>query len=55
MSETISQVRRGEIDPKVANSVGYLANIVVKALDYGDLEQRVAALEELAEKKSGKK
>src|SRR5579863_2678940 len=30
LEQTISQVRRGEIDPRVANSVGFLANILIR-------------------------
>lgn len=29
LCETISQVRRGEIDPRIANSVGYLSNVLL--------------------------
>lgn len=42
---TINQVRRGELDPRVANTVGYLANVAIKALEQGDLEDRIAELE----------
>ena len=42
---TINQVRRGEIDPRVANAVGYLANIAVRALEQSDIEMRLAELE----------
>jgi hypothetical protein len=45
LAETINQVRRGEIDPKVANAVGYLTGLLLKALYQTDLEQRVTALE----------
>jgi hypothetical protein len=47
ISETISQVRRGEIDPRVANTVGYLVNILIKAVEQGELEGRLAELEAL--------
>jgi hypothetical protein len=47
LSETINQVRRGEIDPRVANAVGYLANIVLAATGQGELESRLAELESL--------
>jgi hypothetical protein len=47
LGETINQVRRGQIDPKVSNAVGYLAGILLKALEQGDLEQRLAALESI--------
>src|ERR1700676_2111747 len=32
LSETINQVRKGLIDPRIANSVGYLANIAVRVV-----------------------
>jgi len=32
IGETISQVRRGEVDPKVANAGGYLGGLLMKAL-----------------------
>lgn len=45
MTETINQVRKGDLDPRVANAVGYLANVLIKALDVGDLEKRMEDLE----------
>lgn len=45
VADTINQVRRGEIDPKVANAVGYLAGILVKTLECSDLEARLEVLE----------
>jgi hypothetical protein len=47
LSDTINQVRKGQIDPRVANAVGYLANILVKALEQGDMEKRIEGLEVL--------
>jgi hypothetical protein len=47
LGETINQVRRGEIDPRVGNSVGYLANIVLAATGQRELESRIAELESL--------
>jgi hypothetical protein len=49
ISETIHQVRTGEIDPHVANSVGYLANIAMRVFEQRDLETRIATLERLIE------
>lgn len=43
--QTINQVRKGEIDPRVANSVGFLANILIKALEQDKLEARIELLE----------
>ncbi len=45
LSETISQVRRGEIDVRITNSVGYLANIILKAKEQADIENRLKELE----------
>jgi len=46
LNETINQVRTGEIEVKIANAVGYLSGICLKALEQGDMEKRVEALEE---------
>lgn len=45
LSDTIHQVRTGVIDPKVANCVGYLSGILLKAIEVGDIEERLAAME----------
>jgi molybdopterin/thiamine biosynthesis adenylyltransferase len=50
LGETLNQVRRGQIDPKVANSVAYIAGILLKALERGPLEERIASLEEILKK-----
>jgi hypothetical protein len=42
---TLNQVRKGQIDPRVANSVGYISGILLKALEMESLEQRVSDLE----------
>ncbi len=47
ISDTINQVRKGDIDPRVANSVGYLATIAMRAFEQNDLETRIAKLESL--------
>jgi hypothetical protein len=50
LGETLNQVRRGQLDPKVANSVAYIAGILLKALERGPLEERIASLEEILKK-----
>jgi len=45
LSETINQVRRGEVDPKIANAVGYLSGIILRAREQGDIEERIVELE----------
>jgi hypothetical protein len=50
ISETINQVRRGELDPRVANAIGYLANVLIKAAEQGDMEKRIEDLEDAVQK-----
>jgi hypothetical protein len=45
LAETINQVRRGEVDPKVANAVGYLGGLLMKAIHETEIESRLATLE----------
>jgi hypothetical protein len=52
ISETINQVRKGKIDPRVANSVGFLANILIKAVERNKLEARIEHLESLVKAQS---
>ena len=46
LARTINQMLRGEIERDVASKVGYLANILLRALETGALEARVEKLEE---------
>ena len=53
LAVTINQTRRGELDPKVANSVAYLAGVLLRTLEVAaqmeqlaEVMQRLAALEE---------
>lgn len=45
LSDTINAVRKGRLDPKIANTVGYLASVMIRALEVGNLEERLAVLE----------
>ena len=47
LGRTINQVRRGEIDPRIANAVGYLSGIILKAREQGDIEERLAKIEKV--------
>ena len=47
LSVTINQVRKGEIDPRIANAVGYLSGIILKAKEQGDIEERLKQIEEI--------
>jgi hypothetical protein len=44
LADSINRLRRGQLDPRVANAMGYLASILLKALDQR-LEERLAYLE----------
>jgi len=52
LSETINQVRKGQIDPRVANAIGYLANVLIKASEQGELEKRISEVESLLKNRS---
>ena len=47
LSSTINQVRRQKIGTEQARVIGYLANTILKAIETGKLEDRLAALEAL--------
>lgn len=51
ISETINQVRRGDLDPRIGNAIGYLANVLIRAVEQGDVEKRIEALEAAVQKK----
>jgi hypothetical protein len=45
LGDSINRLRRGELDPKVANAIGYLASVLLRALEQGPIEERLAHLE----------
>ena len=45
LGEFISDVRSKRLDPKVAGTLGYLANVLMKSIEVADIETRLAALE----------
>ena len=49
VEETINDVRVGRVDVRVANAVGYLANVAMKAIAQSDIEARLDALEAVLE------
>ncbi len=49
METTINDVRTGRLDVKIANAVGYLANVSVKVIQQTDIEARLEALESVLE------
>jgi hypothetical protein len=55
LGESINQVRKGQLEPRVANAMGYLASILLGALQQGPLEERLARLEAALELNDNKK
>ncbi len=51
LGQTINEVRGGQIDQKTANCVGFLAGHLMKAIEVGDLEQKMKAIENLVSSK----
>jgi len=45
LGETINQVRRGELDLRISNAIGYLSGILLSAIEKSAYEERLAALE----------
>jgi hypothetical protein len=45
LADTINDLRSGTIDSRLANTVGFLATGMLKALQQGDLEGRLRAME----------
>ena len=45
LGQFISDVRARRLDPKVASTLGYLANVLLKSIEVADVEGRLAALE----------
>jgi len=45
ITDSINQLRRGQLDPRVANGVGYLASVLLRSLEQGVMDRRIAKLE----------
>lgn len=55
LARATNQVIRGELDPKIGNCAGYLVGLLLKSLEVGDLEERLAALEQALSQQQGKR
>jgi hypothetical protein len=53
LEETINRIRRKPLDLRGANSIGYLAGILLKALERGSTEERLAHLEAVTSNRLG--
>lgn len=47
LSTTISEVRAGSVELRVANCIGYLSGHLIKAFEISNLEDRLEKLEEI--------
>jgi hypothetical protein len=45
LSETTTDVRRGTLDCKIANCIGYLCGVALKAIQESDHEERLLVIE----------
>ena len=45
LGDTINQVRRGLIDPRIGTTVGYLAGTLLRGLEHGQLDDRLTRIE----------
>jgi hypothetical protein len=45
LAKVLAEVYCGKLDPKVATSMAYIGNTLLRAIETSDLEQRLAALE----------
>src|SRR5580704_3847589 len=45
LSDSINRLRRGQLDPRVANALGYLTSVLLRSLEQGPIEERLAKIE----------
>jgi len=45
LSDSINQLRRGQPDPRVANAMGNLTSVLLRSLEQGRVEERLAKIE----------
>lgn len=50
LAHSINQLRRGQLDLRIANGIGYLASILLRALEQGPMEERLTELEAIVAK-----
>jgi len=47
LADTVNRVRSGEMPPRIANTVGYLAGHMIKALEMAEFEDRLKKVERI--------
>jgi len=45
LADTINRVRKGQLDPKIASTIGYLAGVLLRSIEVSELEERTRSLE----------
>jgi len=45
LSDSINPLCRGQLDPRVANAMGYLTSVLLRSLEQGPIEERLAKIE----------
>jgi hypothetical protein len=45
LADSFNQLRRGELDPRVANGMGYLTSVLLRSLEQGPVEERLLKIE----------
>ena len=45
LADSVNQLRRGQLDPRVANALGYLTSVLLRSLEQGPIEERLAKIE----------
>lgn len=53
LQRVINSLLKNEIKQGTAKTIGYLCNIILKSLEIGELEDRLAALEDKLQSKAG--
>jgi hypothetical protein len=53
LGQTVNETRKGQLDVKVANALGYLLSVALRALQDSDLEKRIANLESQRQNHNG--
>ncbi len=49
IGDTIARVRKGALDPRIANTIGYLSSVALRGIEVGELEERLARLESVVD------
>ena len=52
LADTINRTRRGELDAKTANTIGYLSGQLLKAFEYGKLAEEITLLKQRVENRT---